>query len=188
MLWHTLYFWFQSDWNIKDWILECRNVSFQIIQRLNWLKLLFFLQFYMVMCIVYILYGILWLLWSACYWKDILRIQFWIAAVIFLGMLEKAVFYSEYQNINSTGLSSKLRLSPWRWCGSLAPSICEQSCGRPLSTVVWEQPCYKRRDEDEEEGSPAENVRAALWPRLACGCLHFLFSFLLTFPRFPPLP
>lgn len=68
----------------------------------------FSLQFYMVMCIVYILYGVLWLTWSACYWKDILRIQFWIAAVIFLGMLEKAVFYTEYQNINSTGLSSKL--------------------------------------------------------------------------------
>ncbi|XP_053444981.1 transmembrane protein 87B isoform X1 [Nycticebus coucang] len=63
--------------------------------------------FYMVMCIVYILYGILWLMWSACYWKDILRIQFWIAAVIFLGMLEKAVFYSEYQNLNSTGLSTQ---------------------------------------------------------------------------------
>ncbi|XP_073097037.1 transmembrane protein 87B isoform X1 [Manis javanica] len=63
--------------------------------------------FYMVMCIVYILYAILWLMWSACYWKDILRIQFWIAAVIFLGMLEKAVFYSEYQNINNTGLSTR---------------------------------------------------------------------------------
>ncbi|XP_058523607.1 transmembrane protein 87B isoform X2 [Ochotona princeps] len=63
--------------------------------------------FYMVMCIVYILYGVLWLMWSACYWKDILRIQFWIAAVIFLGMLEKAVFYTEYQNINSTGLSTQ---------------------------------------------------------------------------------
>ncbi|XP_006876511.1 PREDICTED: transmembrane protein 87B [Chrysochloris asiatica] len=63
--------------------------------------------FYMVMCIIYILYGVLWLMWSACYWKDILRIQFWIAAVIFLGMLEKAVFYSEYQNINSTGLSTQ---------------------------------------------------------------------------------
>ncbi|XP_067560483.1 transmembrane protein 87B isoform X2 [Pseudorca crassidens] len=63
--------------------------------------------FYMVMCIIYILYGILWLMWSACYWKDILRIQFWIAAVIFLGMLEKAVFYAEYQNINSTGLSTQ---------------------------------------------------------------------------------
>ncbi|XP_039087624.1 transmembrane protein 87B isoform X1 [Hyaena hyaena] len=63
--------------------------------------------FYMVMCVVYILYGVLWLMWSACYWKDILRIQFWIAAVIFLGMLEKAVFYTEYQNISSTGLSTQ---------------------------------------------------------------------------------
>ncbi|XP_053567944.1 transmembrane protein 87B [Bombina bombina] len=62
--------------------------------------------FYMVMCIIYILFGLLWLYWSAYYWKDLLRIQFWIAAVIFLGMLEKAVFYSEYQNVNSTGMAS----------------------------------------------------------------------------------
>lgn len=73
-----------------------------------WLMAASALQFYLVMCIVYALYGVLWLVWLACYWKDILRIQFWIAAVIFLGMLEKAVFYTEYQNINSTGLSSKL--------------------------------------------------------------------------------
>ncbi|KAF3826558.1 hypothetical protein GH733_009083 [Mirounga leonina] len=80
----------------KELITNTRNVSNQ--ERST---------FYMVMCIVYILYGVLWLMWSACYWKDILRIQFWIAAVIFLGMLEKAVFYSEYQNISSTGLSTQ---------------------------------------------------------------------------------
>ncbi|XP_073401263.1 transmembrane protein 87B [Dendrobates tinctorius] len=62
--------------------------------------------FYMVMCIMYIVLGVMWFIWSACYWKDLLRIQFWIAALIFLGMLEKAVFYAEYQNINSTGVSS----------------------------------------------------------------------------------
>lgn len=62
--------------------------------------------FNMVMCIMYIVLGLMWFVWSACYWKDLLRIQFWIAAVIFLGMLEKAVFYAEYQNINSTGESS----------------------------------------------------------------------------------
>ncbi|XP_075059861.1 transmembrane protein 87B [Mixophyes fleayi] len=62
--------------------------------------------FYMVMCIMYIVLGLMWFVWSACYWKDLLRIQFWIAAVIFLGMLEKAVFYAEYQNMNNTGLSS----------------------------------------------------------------------------------
>ncbi|KAG7466101.1 hypothetical protein MATL_G00161320 [Megalops atlanticus] len=61
------------------------------------------MMFFMVMCIVYVLFGALWLLWSACYWRDLLRIQFWIGAVILLGMLEKAVFYSEYQSIRYHG-------------------------------------------------------------------------------------
>lgn len=60
-------------------------------------------QFFMVMCIVYVLFGALWLFWCACYWRDLLRIQFWIGAVIILGMLEKAVFYSEYQSIRYKG-------------------------------------------------------------------------------------
>ncbi|XP_075048693.1 transmembrane protein 87A isoform X2 [Mixophyes fleayi] len=59
--------------------------------------------FFMVMCIVYVLFGVLWLAWSACYWKDLLRIQFWVGAVILLGMLEKAVFYAEFQNIRYHG-------------------------------------------------------------------------------------
>ncbi|XP_037663590.1 transmembrane protein 87B isoform X2 [Choloepus didactylus] len=80
--------------------------------------------FYMVMCVIYIFYGVLWLAWSACYWKDILRIQFWIAAVIFLGMLEQAVFYAEYQSINSTGLS--------RCAGPRGAGVCgEEDAGSP---------------------------------------------------------
>ncbi|XP_053126244.1 transmembrane protein 87A isoform X2 [Hemicordylus capensis] len=63
------------------------------------------MNFFMVMCIVYVLFGVLWLAWSACYWRDLLRIQFWIGAVILLGMLEKAVFYAEFQNIRYTGES-----------------------------------------------------------------------------------
>ncbi|XP_069805513.1 transmembrane protein 87A-like isoform X3 [Dendropsophus ebraccatus] len=61
--------------------------------------------FFMVMCIVYVLFGVLWLAWSACYWRDLLRIQFWVGAVILLGMLEKAVFYAEFQNIRHYGES-----------------------------------------------------------------------------------
>ncbi|XP_032084295.1 transmembrane protein 87A-like isoform X2 [Thamnophis elegans] len=61
--------------------------------------------FYMVMCIVYVLYGVLWLILLGCYWRDILRIQFWIGGVILLGMLEKAVFYAEFQSIQSEGQS-----------------------------------------------------------------------------------
>lgn len=63
------------------------------------------LNFYMVMCIVYILYGIIWLLFSGMNYKELLRIQFWIGGVIFLGMLEKAVYYSEYSAVNHTGIS-----------------------------------------------------------------------------------
>ncbi|XP_068184145.1 transmembrane protein 87A isoform X1 [Antennarius striatus] len=62
--------------------------------------------FYMVMCIVYILYALLWFVWTACYWKDLMRIQFWIAGVIFLGMVEKAVFCAEYENTNAVGSAS----------------------------------------------------------------------------------
>ncbi|XP_074536471.1 transmembrane protein 87A isoform X2 [Halichoeres trimaculatus] len=61
--------------------------------------------FYMVMCIVYVLLAVLWLVLSACFWRDLLRIQFWIGGVIFLGMLEKAVYYAEFQSIRYDGLS-----------------------------------------------------------------------------------
>ncbi|XP_029922638.1 transmembrane protein 87A isoform X2 [Myripristis murdjan] len=61
--------------------------------------------FYMVMCIVYVLLAVLWLVLLACYWRDLLRIQFWIGGVIFLGMLEKAVYYAEFQSIRYNGLS-----------------------------------------------------------------------------------
>ncbi|KAK5621907.1 hypothetical protein CRENBAI_009165 [Crenichthys baileyi] len=61
--------------------------------------------FYMVMCIMYVLLAMLWLVLSACYWRNLLRIQFWIGGVIFLGMLEKAVYYAEFQSITYEGLS-----------------------------------------------------------------------------------
>ena len=65
------------------------------------------LEFYGFMCALYVIYALGWLIVSAMQWRDLLRIQFWIAAVIFLGMLEKAVFFAEYQSINSTGQSVK---------------------------------------------------------------------------------
>ncbi|XP_030642030.1 transmembrane protein 87A [Chanos chanos] len=62
------------------------------------------MMFFMGMCIIYVFFGALWLLWCVCYWRDLLRIQFWIGAVIILGMLEKAVFYNEYQSIRYHGV------------------------------------------------------------------------------------
>ncbi|KAM8785435.1 transmembrane protein 87B isoform 2-T2 [Rhynchonycteris naso] len=103
---HILVVWIKTGRTDANWNL---NVSLSMMGPKGYLSASDWplMIFYMVMCIVYILYGVLWLMWSACYWKDILRIQFWIAAVIFLGMLEKAVFYTEYQHINSTGLSTQ---------------------------------------------------------------------------------
>ncbi|CAL1291156.1 unnamed protein product [Larinioides sclopetarius] len=63
------------------------------------------LLFYGVMCGLYVIYAIAWLILSALQWRDLLRIQFWIGAVILLGLMEKAVFYAEYQSINFTGQS-----------------------------------------------------------------------------------
>ncbi|CAH0388076.1 unnamed protein product [Bemisia tabaci] len=64
------------------------------------------LPFYEIMCIIYIILGVIWLILSALQWQDLLRIQFWIGGVIFLGMLEKATFYAEYRSINVTGKSA----------------------------------------------------------------------------------
>lgn len=63
------------------------------------------LPFYSTMCCVYALYGFFWMIICFCYWKDLLRIQLWIGAVIFIGLVEKAVFVAEYESINESGKS-----------------------------------------------------------------------------------
>ncbi|XP_011189488.2 transmembrane protein 87A [Zeugodacus cucurbitae] len=65
------------------------------------------LAFYGIMCVVYVIFGIIWLFVSFMQWRDLLRIQFWIGGVILLGMLEKAFFYAEYYSLNANGVSVK---------------------------------------------------------------------------------
>ncbi|XP_030628155.1 transmembrane protein 87A [Chanos chanos] len=91
----------QANWNLT--LSVVMKGSHGYISVTEWPLMIF----YMVMCVVYILYALLWFIWSACYWKDLLRIQFWIALVIFLGMLEKAVFCAEYENTNAEGSASQ---------------------------------------------------------------------------------
>ena len=64
-----------------------------------------YLPFYGIMCLIYTLYALHWSIVCALRWKELLRIQFWIGGVIFLGLLEKATFYAEYESINNTGHS-----------------------------------------------------------------------------------
>ncbi|XP_013888749.1 transmembrane protein 87A [Austrofundulus limnaeus] len=88
----------------QDWTLQL-EVSMEgphgYISATEWPLMVF----YMVMCIIYVFMALLWLVLSACYWRDLLRIQFWIGGVIFLGMLEKAVYYAEFQSIRYDGVS-----------------------------------------------------------------------------------
>ncbi|EYC34168.1 hypothetical protein Y032_0001g285 [Ancylostoma ceylanicum] len=63
------------------------------------------LRFYIIMCIFYGALALIWLFLCIKYYKDILRIQYWIGAVIILGMIEKAFFLAEYSTMNSSGRS-----------------------------------------------------------------------------------
>ncbi|KAF8354247.1 hypothetical protein PRIPAC_95870 [Pristionchus pacificus] len=63
-------------------------------------------RFYFLMCIFYAVLAGVWLYMSIRYYRDILRVQYWIGVVIIFGMVEKAVFYSEYQGMNQTGEST----------------------------------------------------------------------------------
>uniref|UniRef100_A0A0A9XEF5 Transmembrane protein 87A n=1 Tax=Lygus hesperus TaxID=30085 RepID=A0A0A9XEF5_LYGHE len=63
------------------------------------------LPFYGIMCLLYVVLGLVWLIVSFLQWRDLLRIQFWIGGVIFLGMLEMATFYAEYSSYNAKGTS-----------------------------------------------------------------------------------
>ena len=54
---------------------------------------------------VYMVYGTVWLIMMFMNWKDLLRVQFWVGAVIFIGMLEKAIYFGEYGSVNRTGQS-----------------------------------------------------------------------------------
>ena len=56
-------------------------------------------QFYGSMCFVYVFYGIAWMVLIACNWRDILRIQFWIGGVIFLGKKGSPLFFVSFKCI-----------------------------------------------------------------------------------------
>ncbi|VDO52929.1 unnamed protein product [Haemonchus placei] len=62
-------------------------------------------KFYVLMCVFYGTLAFIWMVLCIKYYKDILRIQYWIGAVIILGMIEKAFFLAEYSTMNNSGRS-----------------------------------------------------------------------------------
>ena len=61
------------------------------------------LIFYVSMCITYALFAIIWFICCALYWRELLKIQFWIGGVILIGMIEKSAFLAEYDTLNRNG-------------------------------------------------------------------------------------
>ncbi|XP_072171260.1 transmembrane protein 87A-like [Diadema setosum] len=64
------------------------------------------LPFYGVMCGIYSIMALVWMVLLFRQWKDLLRIQFCISAVIILGLIEKAAFVAEFERHNNTGRST----------------------------------------------------------------------------------
>lgn len=96
----------QMEITSRDEFNASINIKFQSPYGLLTAKDFPMLKFYGFMCFYYFLLATLWSVSSAMYWKDLLRIQFWVGAVILLGMLEKACFYFEYHQANENGFSS----------------------------------------------------------------------------------
>ena len=64
------------------------------------------LVFFGFMTGLYSVYAFAWLILLMVQYRDLLRIQFWIGGVIALGMIEKALFFSEYNAVNLHGRES----------------------------------------------------------------------------------
>ncbi len=49
---------------------------------------------------VYAIFTIAWLIVLGCNYTDLVRLQFWVLAVIILGFVEKAFFLAEFDSVN----------------------------------------------------------------------------------------
>lgn len=67
-------------------------------------KMIPLMTFYGFMSLAYLVLGLGWLLRFVQFWRDIIQLHYHITAVIALGMLEMALWYFDYSNLNSTGV------------------------------------------------------------------------------------
>ncbi|XP_028392984.1 transmembrane protein 87A-like [Dendronephthya gigantea] len=125
------------------------------------------LPFYGAMSLVYLAYGVVWLIVSACQWRELLRIQFWIGGVIALGMLEKAIFFSEYNNVNNTGVPAHGLVVL-----ALVLSCIKRTLSRILIIIV-----------SMGFGIVKPRLGSALHRVLGVGCLYFVLSIVEGFYR-----
>ncbi|VDN12460.1 unnamed protein product [Dibothriocephalus latus] len=61
--------------------------------------------FYGLLSLAYVLLGFVWLAFTFCYWKDLLRIQYYITLMICIGICEQITLYAVYETLNRTGVA-----------------------------------------------------------------------------------
>ncbi|VDD83135.1 unnamed protein product [Mesocestoides corti] len=66
--------------------------------------------FYGLLSLAYVLLGVLWLCFTFCHWKDLLRIQYYITLMISAGLIEELTSYGLYESLNRTGVTVKSAL------------------------------------------------------------------------------
>eukprot|EP00002_Diphylleia_rotans_P018083 TRINITY_DN3503_c0_g1_i2.p1 TRINITY_DN3503_c0_g1~~TRINITY_DN3503_c0_g1_i2.p1 ORF type:complete len:284 (+),score=46.88 TRINITY_DN3503_c0_g1_i2:55-906(+) len=72
------------------------------------------LSFYGWLAIAYLALGVAWMFLSAIYWKDLTKLQMYIAALIVLGMAETATVYFFWEEQNNSGRVGKLMIQSFR--------------------------------------------------------------------------
>ena len=122
------------------------------------------LIFYGVMVAAYVILGIIWMILLAISYKDLLKLQFWIAVVIFLGMLEKAFFVAMYSSVNQTGAHVETR--PLYIVAELVSSA-KKSLVRMLLIIV-----------SLGYGTVKPTLGGQMSKVIAIGCMYGVFSFL----------
>ncbi|RAL52019.1 unnamed protein product [Cuscuta campestris] len=66
-------------------------------------KMVPLVTFYGISSLAYLVLGLFWFVRFIQYWKDVIQLHSHITVVIALGMVEMALWYFEYTNLNSTG-------------------------------------------------------------------------------------
>ena len=122
------------------------------------------LIFYSIMVGLYTILGIIWIMLLAIAYKDLLKLQLWIALVIFLGMLEKAFFVAMYSTVNQTGVHVENR--PLYIIAELISSG-KKSLARMLLIIV-----------SLGYGTVKPSLGAQMNKVIAVGAIYGVFSFL----------
>ena len=100
--------------------------------------LLISFQFYGSMCFVYVFYGIAWMVLIALNWRDILRIQFWIGGVIFLGKKIISLFLLKSSFFHWLNDVQRIMFSLFRnaWKGCILRRVWINQCHRPFRYIL----------------------------------------------------